>query len=196
MITGYGRACALLISLSFAIVLHLVPAFARYDLIPSSLVTQVVTADGQRDFDFEIGAWKARISRLETPLAGSTTWLEYEGTSVVRKVWDGRANLGELAVGGTAGQIEGLSLRLYNPQTRQWHISWANARDGMLGDPMSGGFTNARGEFFGEEAFNGRIILVRFVFSDITPTAFRFEQAFSDDWGKTWEANWKATFTR
>jgi hypothetical protein len=122
--------------------------------------------------------------------------LEYEGTSVVRKVWDGRANLGELAVRGSAGQIEGLSLRLYNPQSRQWHISWANARDGMVGDPMTGGFTDGRGEFFGEEMLDGRVILVRFVFFDITPNSFRFEQAFSDDWGKTWEPNWKAAFRR
>jgi hypothetical protein len=157
---------------------------------------QEITGDGQHDFDFEIGTWKARLSRLDKPLTGSTTWFEYEGTSVVRPLWDGRANLGELAVRGTAGQIEGLSLRLYNPQTRQWHISWANARDGMLGDGMTGGFTGRRGEFFGEELFNGRTILVRFVFFDLAPTAFRFEQAFSDDWGKTWEVNWKARFNR
>jgi hypothetical protein len=136
------------------------------------------------------------LSRLDRPLTGSTTWLEYEGTSVVRKVWEGRANLGELNVKGQAGSIEGLTLRLYNPQTGQWHISWANARDGMIGDPMTGEFRDGRGEFFGEELLNGQVILVRFVFSDITERAFRFEQAFSNDWGKTWEVNWKATFTR
>src|SRR5262249_31793635 len=92
--------------------------------------------DGQHDFDFEFGTWKARLSRLQQPLAGSTTWLEYEGTSVVRKVWDGRANLGELDVNGPAGHIEGLTLRLYSPKSRQWNISWANASDPGLGDPM------------------------------------------------------------
>ena len=157
---------------------------------------QVGAKDGQRDFDFEFGAWEVRLSRLDRPLAGSTTWLEYKGTSVVRKIWDGRANLGELAVKGPAGEIQGLSLRLYDPKTRQWHISWANARDGRLGESMTGGFADGRGEFFGEEVFDGRAILVRFVFSEITPRTFRFEQAFSADWGKTWEVNWKATFTR
>jgi hypothetical protein len=190
------RTWSLLLSFGLAIVLQVIPAFAPRDLLALSIDTQVVTRDGQHDFDFEMGAWKASLSRLEKPLAGSTTWLDYEGTSVVRKVWDGRANLGELAVRGTTGQIEGLSLRLYNPQTRQWHISWASARDGMLGDPMSGAFKDGRGEFFGEELFNGRVILVRFVFSDIASSSFRFEQAFSDDWGKTWEVNWKATFVR
>ena len=153
--------------------------------------------DGQHDFDFEFGVWKARLSRLERPLTGSTTWLDYEGTSTVRKVWNGRANLGELAVDGPAGHIEGLTLRLYNARTRQWNISWANARDGVLdGATMFGGFMNGRGEFFGRDSLDGRAISVRFVFSNITPTSFRFEQAFSADGGTTWEVNWKAAFTR
>ncbi len=153
--------------------------------------------DPQHDFDFEVGTWKARVSRLDRPLTGSTRWLVYEGTSVVRKVWDGRANLGELEVDGTAGHIEGLTLRLYNPAARQWNITWANARAGALDRAtMFGGFTNARGEFFGQDSLDGRAIYVRFVFSNITPTSFRFEQAFSADGGKTWEVNWKAEFTR
>ena len=196
MIRGHERTWAFLLSSGLAIASQFAPALAERDLVATPIVTQVVTPDGQHDFDFESGTWKARVLRLEKPLAGSTTWFEYEGTSVVRKVWNGRANLGELAVHGKAGQIEGLSLRLYNPQTRQWHISWANARDGMLGDSMTGEFKNGRGEFFGEELLNDRVILVRFVFLDITPSSFRFEQAFSNDWGKTWEVNWKATFTR
>jgi hypothetical protein len=152
--------------------------------------------DGQRDFDFEFGEWKIRLSRLQRPLSGSTTWVEYEGTSVVRRVWNGRANLGELDVAGPAGQIKGLSLRLYNPESRQWNISWANSSDGTMGPAMVGGFRNGRGEFFNQELLNGRAIYVRFIFSDITPASFRFEQAFSDNGGRTWEANWKATFTR
>lgn len=152
--------------------------------------------DGQHDFDFEIGTWKTHLSRLLHPLTGSTTWIDYEGTSVVRKVWNGRANLGELEVDGQSGHIEGLSLRLYNPQSRQWNISWANASDGILGQAMTGAFKDGRGEFFDRETLDGRVIDVRFVFSDITPTSFRFEQAFSGDGGKTWEVNWKATFTR
>jgi hypothetical protein len=153
--------------------------------------------DARHDFDFEFGGWDARLSRLERPLTGSTVWLEYQGTSVVRKVWDGRANLGELEVDGPAGHVEGMTLRLYNPHTTQWNINWANAAAGTLDSaPMYGGFTNGRGEFFGHDTLDGRAIFVRFVFSDITPASFRFEQAFSADGGRTWEVNWKATFTR
>lgn len=152
--------------------------------------------DGQHDFDFEFGAWKIQLKRLVKPLTGSTNWLEYSGTSVVRKVWDGKANLGELEVSGATGRIQGLSLRTYNPQSNQWHIGWVNSADGTMGPAMIGGFKNGRGEFFNQESFNGRAIFVRFIFSDITANTFHFEQAFSDDGGKTWEANWIANFAK
>jgi hypothetical protein len=152
--------------------------------------------DGQRDFDFETGTWKTRLSRRLRPLTGSTTWVEYEGTTVVRKIWDGRANLVELDVNGAAGRIEGLSLRLYNPESRQWSLNFSNSAGGTLSEPVFGEFKDGRGEFYGQDSLNGRAIIVRFIISDITPASCRFEQAFSDDGGKTWEVNWVAIDTR
>ena len=152
--------------------------------------------DGEHDFDFEIGTWETHLSRLVHPLTGSTTWIEYEGTTVVRKVWNGRANLLELDADGPAGHFEGLSLRLYNPQSHQWSLNFASSSGGSMSQPTIGEFKNGRGEFFDQEMLNGRAIFVRFVISDITPTSCRFEQAFSADGGKTWEVNWIATDTR
>jgi hypothetical protein len=152
--------------------------------------------DGQHDFDFETGIWNTHLSRLLHPLTGSTTWVEYDGSTTVRKVWNGRANLVELEANGTAGHIEALSLRLYNPDTHQWSLNFANRASGALGPPMIGEFRDGRGEFYDQETLNGRAILVRFVISDITPKSCRFEQAFSDDGGKTWEVNWIASDTR
>jgi len=162
----------------------------------TALQQTVQERDGQHDFDFEIGSWKTRLKRLLRPLTGSKTWVEYEGTTVVRKVWNGRANLVELVVDGPAGHFEGLSLRLYNPQSRQWSLNFANINSGAMSTPTIGGFKDGRGEFFNQETLNGRAIFVRFVISDITPNSCRFEQAFSDDGGKTWEVNWIATDTR
>lgn len=152
--------------------------------------------DGQHDFDFEIGTWKTHLRRLVHPLTGSTTWIEYEGTTVVRKVWNGRANLVELEADGPGGHFEGLSLRLYNPESHQWSLNFANSNSGTLSQPTIGEFKNGRGEFFDQETLNGRAIFVRFVISDITPDSCRFEQAFSEDGGRTWEVNWIATDTR
>jgi hypothetical protein len=154
-------------------------------------------AGGEHDFDFEIGNWRTHISRLRRPLSGDTTWIEYDGTSVVKKVWNGRANTVELEVDGPGGQhIQGLSLRLYNPQSRQWSINFVNAATGTMSVPTVGEFRNGRGEFYDWEEYGGRMILVRNVWRDITPTSCRFEQSFSDDGGKTWELNWIATDTR
>ncbi|HJQ39319.1 MAG TPA: hypothetical protein VKB93_19435 [Thermoanaerobaculia bacterium] len=147
---------------------------------------------GERDFDFHIGTWKTTVKRRVKPLTGSNTWVEMNGTTVVRKVLNGRANLVEL----TADGFEGLSLRLYNPQSKQWSLNFSNAADGTLSESTIGEFKNGRGEFYAQEPYNGRAILVRFVISDITPDSVHFEQAFSDDGGKTWEVNWIATDSR
>ncbi len=163
----------------------------------SSKTNQLSKAsDGQSDFDFQFGTWKTHVKRLRKPLSGSTDWVEYNGVSVVRKVWNGRASLIELEVDGPAGHIEGLGLRLYNSETRQWSINWASRSDGVLQPPMSGKFKDGRGEFYDHESFDGKAIFDRNSFFDITQNFIRFEQAFSEDGGKTWEANWLMTFTR
>src|SRR5215216_1286383 len=136
--------------------------------------------DGQHDFDFELGRWHVHLERLVRPLTHSTTWVTLDGTSIVRPVWNGLANLGELEVDGPGGHVQGLSFRVYDPGARQWRIHWANSTDGVLGPAMVGGFRNGRGEFYNQEQLDGRAILVRFIFSEITPKSFRIEQAFSD----------------
>jgi hypothetical protein len=168
------------------ILLPRLPALAQSSSAPS----------GEHDFDFEIGTWKTHLKRLLRPLTGSTTWVEYEGTTVVHKVWNGRANLVELEVTGPEGHIQALSLRLYNPESRQWSLNFANSRGGTLAPPSIGEFRNGRGEFLSKESLDGRPILVRFVITPITADSCRFEQFFSADDGKTWEANWIAVDTR
>jgi hypothetical protein len=153
-------------------------------------------ADGAHDFDFAFGTWRTRLARLQRPLTGSKEWVEYAGTTVVRKVWDGRAQLVELDVSGPAGRIEGLSLRLYDPETRRWSLNFANARGGGVYPPTIGGFAGRKGTFTSVETLDGRAVQVRFVITEVTPDEYRYEQAFSADQGKTWEVNWIATDTR
>jgi len=171
----------------------LAAAFAAAFVVQSAAAA---LRDGSRDFDFEIGTWKTHLRVLQHPLTGSTRWIELNGTSVVRKVWNGRANLVELEVDGPNGHIEGLSLRLYDPVAHQWSLNFANAKVGSIGVPTIGEFKNGRGEFYDREPVNGRMILVRNVWSDMKANSCHFEQAFSDDGGKTWETNWIADDTR
>jgi len=158
-----------------------------------------VERDGQHDFDFELGSWKIHLSRLQDRLAGSKTWVQFDGTSVTRKVWEGRSNLEEFETDSPTGHIEGLTLRVYNPQTHQWSIYWANSKDPDLGQPivpMVGGFKDGRGEFYDQELWKGRSVYVRFIWSKITPNSAHFEQSYSADGGKTWEVNWITDQTR
>jgi hypothetical protein len=159
-----------------------------------SLTHPATTSDAtgpEHDFDFELGTWHSHLRRLLHPLTGSTTWAEYDGTSVVRPVWDGRANLVELDVSGPAGHMVALSLRLFDPKTRTWSLNYANAAGGAIsGPPTVGGFQNGRGEFYDHEDFGGRTILVRFIISKVNANLIHFEQSFSADEGKTWELNW------
>lgn len=97
---------------------------------------------------------------------------------------------------GPAGRFEGLNLRLFNPQSRQWSLNFASSRGGMLTPPTIGAFIDGRGEFYNQETFDGRAVLVRFLIIPIDADTIRFEQAFSADGGKTWEVNWIATDTR
>lgn len=152
--------------------------------------------DGSHDFDFEIGTWRTTLRRLVSPLSGSSTWVRYEGTTVVRPLLDGRFNTAELRVAGTSGEIVGVALRLYDPAARQWSLNYATARGGTLTAPVFGGFRDGRGEFYGTDTMNGRLILVRFIISDITATSAHFEQAYSADGGRTWEVNWIADDTK
>jgi len=149
-------------------------------------------ADGQHDFDWDIGTWKTHQKRLLHPLTGSTTWVEYRGTDVVRKIWDG-ANVGEIRADGAAGHLELFTLRLYNPQTREWSIYFTNSASGALSPPAVGAFKNGRGEFYDQETYDGRTILLRFSVSEITANSCRFEQAFSSDGGRSWETNFIVT---
>lgn len=184
----------------FIVILLVKPFYSHGQIKPDSLATNrqstPMERDGQYDFDFEIGTWKTTLKRLKNPLSGSTTWIEYTGTTVVKKVWDGIANLVELDVNGPSGQIKALSLRLYDPKTHQWSLNFANVNGGGIAIPSVGSFKNGRGEFYNQETFNRRAIFVRFVISDITPNSCHFEQAFSDDGGKTWEVIWIADDVR
>ena len=178
MIRGF---LALLLILSAVAALAQENSAAAQTAGPASSTTRPASVpDGQHDFDWESGNWHTHLWRLKQPLSGSNEWLEYDGTTVVRKIWDGRANSVELEVDGPS-HIEALNLRLYNPETHKWSLNFASSKGGTLGTPTVGEFKNGQGEFFDQEDFNGRPVLVRFIISDIKPESCKFEQSFSTD---------------
>ena len=147
------------------------------------------------DFDFFAGTWHVVNRRLVKPLSGSDEWDEFPGSTVAGRHFDGGVSFDEIDF-PTKGS-KGLTLRIYNPHTRQWSIYWASSTRGELDTrPMVGAWEGARGEFYGEETHEGRPVRCRFVWTVIDERTARWEQAFSDDGERTWETNWTMDFSR
>lgn len=151
--------------------------------------------DGSHDFDFWAGRWRIRNERLVKRLQGCTEWETFEATNRARLLPGGLGNMDEFVTDHWPGFV-GMSLRLYNPHTRKWSIHWASNQKGVLEPPVVGSFSGGVGVFEGQDELDGRLIVVRFTWSDITPTGARWEQGFSPDGGRTWEKNWIMTMTR
>jgi hypothetical protein len=155
--------------------------------------------DGSHDFDFLIGNWKAHVRRLPDRLVGSNTWIEYDGISNHKKILDSNANFEEFDVRNTEKnlRIKAQTLRLYNPQSHQWSIYLVDVDNGTLSlPPVVGQFNGNRGEFYDQEDWKGRAIIVRYVWLNISPNSARMEQSFSPDGGKSWEVNWICELSR
>lgn len=153
--------------------------------------------DGSHDFDWEVGVWKTHLRVLRRSPNGTSAWVTYEGTSNVVPIWNCRADMVELEATAPDGRhVQAIDLRLYDPATRQWSLNFANATSGVMSVPTIGEFRSGVGTFYDREPIDGREVLVRNVWSGITASSAHFEQAISDDGGKTWMANWIADDTR
>jgi hypothetical protein len=158
--------------------------------------TPAATHDGSHDFDFTFGTWTEHSRRLLHPLTGSNDWIEWDGRTVVRKIWGGRANMAEFKGVTPSGPLELIALRVYNPSSRQWSLNFATAGVGKLGDiACVGEFKDGRIDFYDQEPLDGRAILVRFSVYSTGADTHVSEQAFSADGGKTWEVNWINRYT-
>ena len=152
--------------------------------------------DGRNDFDFLIGTWKVYHRLLTQRLKGSTEWIEFEGETVDRKIMNGLGNMDENIIHMKDGPVHAISLRLFNPASKEWSIHWSTDRMGVLDIPMTGGFKDGLGEFYSQETHDGTHVYSRFIWSKITADSCQWEQALSEDGGKTWETNWIMEFQR
>jgi len=169
------------------------PAPAASTSKPSPALAQASEHDGAHDFDFLIGDWKAHVRRLPDRLVGSTTWVEYDGISNHKKLLDSNANFEQFEVDSPKAHlhIKAQTLRMYNPESHQWSIYLVDLDNGTIElPPVIGQFTGNRGEFYNQQAWKGRAVLVRYLWLNISPKSARMEQSFSPDGGKTWETNW------
>jgi len=151
---------------------------------------------GISDFDFLIGSWRVYHRRLKERLANSHEWIEFQGTCVSRKILGGAGNIDENFLNLPGDAYHAVALRTYDPAKAQWSIWWIDGRyPAELDPPLIGGFKDGVGTFYADHAFRGKPIRVRFLWTNLN-TRPRWEQAFSDDGGRTWEINWTMEFSQ
>ncbi len=149
-----------------------------------------------RDFDFLVGRWSVAHRRLQRRLEGCTAWDEFAGACDLRLILDGQGNLDENVIDLPGGTYRAATLRVFDPLGLTWSIWWIDGRRGQVEPPVRGTFADGIGTFYGDDAWEGRPVRVRFLWTNITANAARWQQAFSIDDGKTWETNWTMQFTR
>lgn len=180
----------------------LLPAIILPGLLPQRAQCQIAhpipappLRDGRHDFDFNLGTWHTHIRRVLNPLDGSGNTIELNGTVTVSRIWDG-AEIEQIEADGSRGHWEGLSLFLYNPQSRQWNQYFINSKIADLGSPLTGEFRDGRADLYSSDTFNGKSILVRAVWSQILPNSHRYEEDFSQDGGQNWRLSFVADLRR
>ncbi len=149
---------------------------------------------GKHDFDYLVGAWTTRQKRLKALAVGSSEWVEAPANRHCALPYlSGQAIVEQSQFPNK--DPAGLFVYAFSPTQQQWSIRWMNGKTGEFDSPYVGGFQGARGEFYGDDDYNGRPIKVRVIWTNPDPNHARWEQSFSFD-DKTWELNWISDFTR
>ncbi|NTX12248.1 hypothetical protein HUA76_15730 [Myxococcus sp. CA056] len=151
--------------------------------------------DGAGDFDFLMGTWRVHNRRIKERLKGCTEWVAFEATAEEHPLPGGLGNQETYRSEFWPGFV-GLALRVYNPATKQWSITWVDNRNHTIDPPVLGCFSGDVGVFETNDTFEGRAIRVRFTWTRLGQDTARWEQAFSPDEGQSWETNWVMEFTR
>ena len=147
-------------------------------------------------FGFQTGSWKVRHQKLRSRLAGCAEWYEFDGACQAWELLGGAGNVDDHWLDDPAGAYAAATIRKRDPATGRWSIWWVDPRREQIDQPLTGEFRNGVGRFLGSDIFQGRPILVRFIWSGITSETAQWEQAFSPDDGASWETNWRMMFTR
>ena len=154
-----------------------------------------INLTGSHGFDFLVGDWRVHHRRIS---AVSKKWVEFDGTCSLRLLMNGSANIEEHALDSPDGAYRAIGLRSFDQKTGKWSIWWLDSRylAGPLDPPAQGSFENGVGRFYADYEQDGKKMIGRLQWSDITATSAHWEQASSADGGKTWATNWIMDLTR
>jgi hypothetical protein len=147
------------------------------------------------DFDFIIGDWTVKHRRLNARLKACRDWSEFDGLSSTTRTLGGFGNLEDNLLHFADGDVRAVALRSYCAAAKTWSIWWLDGRNPTSLDvPVVGSFSGHVGLFFADDVLDGQAIRVRFTWTAAPGTNPRWEQAFSNDAGASWESNWTMEF--
>ena len=157
----------------------------------------MTSISSERDFDFLEGTWRVAHKRLKERLVGCSDWEEFGGRCTMWKTLGGAGNVDDNILEWPGGAYQAVTLRAFNRASRTWAIWWLDGRQPhQLDVPVIGSFADGVGAFYADDRLNGLPIRVRFLWTETQAGRPRWEQAFSDDAGASWETNWVMRFTR
>jgi len=169
---------------------------SAFVLSPDGSLTITASKNSSKhDFDYLVGHWNIRNRTLKEQLVGSDEWEEFDATQELRPILLGQGNFDIFRTQLGGKPFEGLTVRLFDPQTRLWTIYWADSKEVNLDEGKVGSFDGDEGDFFGREIINGKNVIVRFHWEKRDAKAPIYSRAFSADAGRTWEWNWYSTFS-
>ncbi|MEP5611991.1 MAG: hypothetical protein ABJP45_07060 [Cyclobacteriaceae bacterium] len=156
-----------------------------------------VNETGPENFDFLVGEWSVHNRLLNSRLSNSTEWSEFSARLYgYTKFLGGNLNIENFEGERNGQHFHGSSIRVYNPEKREWVIYWVDSNNHEVLPQVIGIFKDGVGEFYGEDIINDEKLKLRFIWKDISEDHAVWEQAYFDENSKGWEINWIMTFDR
>jgi hypothetical protein len=156
----------------------------------SDLAITPSATSSSHDFDFLVGKWTMDHKKLKIRFANNNEWEEFQSSDENHNILLGVGNTDTFKTTLDGKPFEGLTLRLFNPETRLWSLYWVASNRGVLDPPVVGSFEGNLGRFYTKDVFQGKPIIMMFVWDKTDQNNPVWYQAFSPDNGKTWEWNW------
>jgi hypothetical protein len=142
-------------------------------------------APEQKQLDFWVGEWD-----LTWP--GEQAGAIEHGTNSIHRVLDNCVV--EENFSGGASHLRGRSVSLFEIASHQWKQTWVDNEGSYL--DFTGGFENAQMVLGRPAVRDGKPILQRMVFKNITANEFDWSWESSADGGKNWKVNWPIHYKR
>jgi hypothetical protein len=145
-------------------------------------------------FAFLNGQWQVQNRKLKDVESANKEWQEFVTKARFFTLLDGLVSVEELR--NAKGEPFGSAMRTFDREKRTWSDAWVSARDGVLQLPSHGRFEGNVGTWITEDEWNGKKILARGLWKRVSKNEVIWEQAISNDKGKTWDTNWFMRFER